>query len=61
MINWNRCSVDQIKQKWADFNFSRNYPYKCVKKAQQKNHITCLERESLINNLLKRLDNAQEN
>jgi hypothetical protein len=57
MIKWNRFSLNQIKKKWEDFNFTRSYPYKSIK-TKCCTHITCLEREALINNLLKRLDNV---
>jgi len=61
MINWNRYSLDQIRQKWEDFIFARNYPYKITKKSLEKKYITCLERETLIEHLLNRLENGQGN
>ena len=59
MINWHRYSLDQIKQKWDDFIFVRTYPYKSTKKSIQSKHITSLDRETLIEHLLQRLDNVQ--
>ncbi len=58
MINWKGKSFDQIKLKWENFTYCRRYPSKCTRKTIDKAHITCLERESLINDLLDRLESA---
>jgi len=50
MIDWNRHSYAAIKSKWGNFLRMRTI------KSNGKWHITCLERESLIENLMKRLD-----
>jgi hypothetical protein len=60
MINWNRLTFDQISQKWDLFiktrkRFTNGTPKK------DKTHITCLERESLIRNLISRLERAELN
>ena len=58
MINWNRFSVDQIRDKWDLFIDTRKKYNSGIPKKHEKCHITCLEREALINQLLWRLDMA---
>ncbi len=58
MIKWKQQSFDHIKYSWGMFNYSRRYPSKCTKKMVEKSHITCLEREALISDLIDRLECA---
>jgi hypothetical protein len=57
MINWNRMSHDKIKHKWTSFIMARKKHPNGMKNDHPE-HISCLERESLIDNLMSRLDTA---
>ena len=57
MINWNRYSLDQIEKKWDHFQIIRKKKHDMLN-SNDKEHITCLERENLIANLLFRLNQA---
>lgn len=55
MIAWNRYSYRDIKERWETFKAMRK-KHHGGHSDTEKWHITCLERESLIDNLMKRLD-----
>lgn len=57
MINWKRMSHDKIKHKWMSFVLARKKNPSGIK-SDHPDHITCLERESLIEHLIWRLDMA---
>ncbi len=57
MINWKRCSHEKIKNKWNAFILARRKNPNGMK-SENKSHITCLEREALIDQLIWRLDMA---
>ena len=57
MINWKRFSCDQIRHKWRMFKQMRIKKHDTLK-STDKEHITSLERESLIEDLLTRLHYA---
>ena len=58
MINWKRYSFNQIKSKWNSFIKMRQRYYEGVPKKHSNTHISCLEREALIQDLLFRLEQA---
>lgn len=55
MIRWKRYSYKEIKKKWDTFQNMRQKNHGGHSDTE-KWHITCLERESLIDNLISRLD-----
>ena len=57
MIRWNRFTCDQIRHKWREFKSARIKLHDGLKSTDKK-QITCLERETLIDNLLTRLRHA---
>ncbi len=57
MIRWNRFTCDQIRNKWRIFKQMRIKKHDTLK-STDKAQITCLERETLIDNLLTRLRHA---
>ena len=57
MINWKRMSHDKLKHKWTSFILARKKSPNGIKSDHQ-DHITSLERESLISQLIWRLDMA---
>lgn len=57
MINWKRCTCDQIRHKWQEFKSARIKQHDMLKSTDKK-QITCLERETLIDDLLTRLHYA---
>jgi len=57
MINWKRCTCDQIRHKWKEFKSERIKKHDMLKSTDKK-QITCLERETLIDDLLMRLHYA---
>jgi len=57
MTNWNEYSYTRLKHRWESFILARKQMTpRSVDKS--KMHITCLDRESLIDNLISRLDCA---
>lgn len=60
MLNWKRYSYAEVKKKWETFIRMRTKKTEGKPKAE-KWHITCLERESLIENLMSRLDEEMIN
>jgi len=54
MINWKRFTCDQIRHKWKEFKSARIKKHDMLKSTDKK-QITCLERETLIDDLLIRL------
>lgn len=55
-IKWKKCSLEEIKEKWFKFIDSRNH--NCGMKQSHPDFITMNDREKLINELLKRIQNA---
>lgn len=52
MIKWKNLSNEKISKRWNDFILSRQ-------KGKQDDHITMLCRESLVSELLERLERAE--
>jgi len=51
MIKWREMSFAEIQDQWRTFILSRQ-------KGKKENHITCIEREALIDELLARVEGA---